>query len=586
MKGFMVALLSVACAPAQQYIISTFAGAPRPASVDTSLSSGPLVADALGNIYFVGYGASCTCVFKLDTNGILTRVAGSALRGFSGDGGPATSAQLGTPNGLGIDQTGNLFITDEGVSHEGSYPNVFGTDRIRKVSPDGIITTFAGGGTLSGSDADGGLATNAQLYYPVGVAVDRTGNLFFAEGVDGDGGGSNRIRRVSPDGIITTVAGNGMYGFSGDGGLAINAQLAGPSGVAIDSAGSLFFVDTYNDRIREVTLDGTINTVVDTTASIDLSCYCSVTSLSLDAADNLFYEVFSSSAVFKRSPDGVISTVVGGDVGLRGWWLASDAPGNVLLSSYSGLLRISPDGTITPLLGDAFCCYSGDGGPAASAQLLHSNSVAADRVGDLFIADTGNRRIRQVSPDGIITTIAGNGVWSTNCDAISGDSGPAMSAQLCSPSQIAVDGAGSLFIVDRNRIRKISRDGTITSIAGDGTIGTGGDGGQATQAQLAYPNSVAVDAAGNVYFAEWARVRRISPDGIIDTIAGTGQPPNSNGCLPPESPGCGTPPPNGDGGQATLAQLWGPLSVSVDGAGNIYFVDARLVRKVSPDGIM
>lgn len=157
-------------------------------------------------------------------------------------------------------------------------------------------------------------------------------------------------------------------------------------------------------------------------------------------------------------------------------------------------------------------------------------------------------------------------------------------AQLCSPSQVAVDGAGGIFVVDRNRIRKVSSDGTVTSIAGDGTIGTGGDGGPATQAQLAYPNSVAVDPEGNVYFAEWARVRKISPDGTITTVAGTGNRPNSNGCSPAYSPYCTPAYSSGDGGPATLEPLFGPLSVSADGAGNLYFVDGLRIREVSRDG--
>jgi hypothetical protein len=211
--------------------------------------------------------------------------------------------------------------------------------------------------------------------------------------------------------------------------------------------------------------------------------------------------------------------------------------------------------------------------------------VAADAAGNLFIADTDNHRIRKVTPGGIITTVAGSGAWGIHCDAAAGDSAPAMAAQLCAPSQVAVDGAGNLFIVDHNRIRKVSSDGTITSVAGDGTIGASGDGGPPTQAQLAYPNSVALDLAGNVFFTEWARVRKITPDGSITTVAGNGMRPNTNGCSPPASPGCG-PPPVGDGQPATSVPLFGPASVTTDRAGNLYFVDGVRIRKVSTDGII
>jgi sugar lactone lactonase YvrE len=574
-------LLSFA-AQAQQYVISTYAGgAPPPGMVSTPISVGTVATDASGNLYFSYFTTTCMCIFKLNPDGILTHVAGSAQRGFSGDGGPATSAQLGSPSGLAVDTAGNLFIADPGVFHAGTH----GVDRIRKVSPDGIITTVAGGGVLFGSSADGGPATSAELSFPIGVAVDDAGNLFFSESVDADQEGSNRVRKVSADGLISTVAGNGMFGFSGDGGPATSAQLAGPGSLALDSTGNLFFVDLYNQRIRKVSPDGTIATAVDTSMPMSTFCDCSVSAVTMDKAGNLFYTV-SSDSVFKKSPDGIITTLVGTDAGLQVWWLAVDGAGNLFLPYGSSFRKVSPDGLITTLLGDGACCYSGDGGPATSAQLNHTNSVAADGAGNLFIADTDNHRIRRVSPDGIIATVAGNGEWSAVCN-LSSDSEPATSAHLCRPSQVAADGTGNLFMVDGNRIRKVSPDGTITPVAGTGVVGVDGDGGLATGAQLAYPNSVAADGAGNLYFAEWARVRKISPDGIITTVAGDGtRLSNNGGCLPIGSPGCGPPPPTRDGGPATLAQLWGPASVTVDGAGNLYFVDGVRIRKVSPDGII
>jgi hypothetical protein len=434
--------------------------------------------------------------------------------------------------------------------------------------------------------------------------VDGAGNLFIADegsvryGSFPWGSSSDRIRKVSPDGIITTVAGSGAFGFAGDGGPAINAQLNGPGSMAVDSAGNLLFVDSANGRIREVSPDGAISTVVDDSASLSLYCYCSIGTLALDPAGNLFFNL-PYGAVYERSPAGVITTALEAEAGLGSWWLAVDGADNLFLTPNSpflqrGLIKVSPDGSMTPLAGNGACCYSGDGGPAVSAGLQLLNSIAdgasnlflggMDTAGNLYIADTGNRRIRKVDAGGTITTVAGNGALNVRCDAMTGDSGPAANAQLCAPSQVAVDGAGDLFIVDRNRIRKVTPDGTISSLAGDGTVGTGtgGDGMPATQA-LTYPNSVAVDAAGVVFFTEWARVRKISPDGIITTVAGTGARPNTGGCSPPESPACG-PPPVGDGQPATSVQLFGPASVAVDNAGNIYFVDGSRIREVTPDG--
>ena len=237
-------LLLSGAAVSQQYVISTVAGgAPIPtpiAATSASIGRPEGVAVGLaGEVYFTGYGHS---VYRIDARGVLTRVAGNGRVGFSGDGGPATSAQLFDPRGVAVDAAGNLYIAD-------SYNN-----RIRKVATNGIITTVAGNGS-EGYSGDGGPATSAQLYDPRGVAVDAAGNLYIADDVN------QRIRRVGRNGIITTVAGNGSSGYSGDGGSATSAQLAGPSGVAVDAAGNLYIADVDNNRIRKVGTNGIITTV-------------------------------------------------------------------------------------------------------------------------------------------------------------------------------------------------------------------------------------------------------------------------------------------------------------------------------------
>ena len=307
-----------------------------------------------------------------------------------------------------------------------------------------IITTVAGSTRVV--RGDGGPATNGSLAFPQGVAVDAAGNLFIADPVN------NRIRQVSPDGVIRTVAGNGIRGFSGDGGPATNASLLFPQGVAVDTAGNLFIADTNNHRIRKV------------------------------------------------SPNGVIRTVAG-----------------------SG--------------------FSGDGGPAINASLDFPSSVAVDAAGNLFIADAGNNRIRQVSPDGVIRTVAGSG-----SGGFSGDGGPATNASLLFPQGVAVDAAGNLFIADagNNRIRQVSPDGVIRTVAGNRSGGFSGDGGPATNASLNFPSGVAVDAAGNLFIADPVnnRIRQVSPDGVIRTVAGK----RSGGF-------------SGDGGLATNASLNFPSGV-------------------------
>jgi len=276
------------------------------------------------------------------------------------------------------------------------------------------IYTLAGNGT-QGFSGDNGPATGAELFQPLGVALDSAGNVYVADS------SNNRIRKVS-NGVITTVAGNGTPGFSGDGGPATSTGLNYPSGVALDSAGSLYIADAGDNRIRKVS-------------------------------------------------NGVITTVAG-----TGGWGG----------------------------------YGGDGGPATSAWLLVPSGVAVDSAGSLYIADAGNNRIRKVS-NGVITTVAGNGTL-----GYSGDGGPATNAQLNGPEGVAVDSGGNIYIadMDNNRIRKVS-NGVITTVAGNGTQGLSGDNGPAVSAELYRPEGIAVDATGNLYIADtWNnRIRILTPTG-------------------------------------------------------------------------
>ena len=331
-----------------------------------------------------------------------------------------------------------------------------------------IMTTFAGNGTY-GYSGDGGPATYASIYSPCGVAVDGSGNVFVVDSTN------SVIRKVSSNGIITTFAGNGLYGFSGDGGPATAARLFRPSGVAVDAFGDVLIADTDNNRIRKV------------------------------------------------SPGGMITTIAGNGTG----------------------------------------SFSGDGWRATSASLLRPNGVAVDAAGNVFIADTGNGRIRKVSIAGTITTIAGGG------RATPGDGGLATAASLASVTAVAVDRDGHIYIADEFRIRIVSANGIITTIAGNGTQGYSGDGGIAAGSSLYGPSGVAVDASGSVFIADTnnIRIRKVSgTNGIITTVAGNG----AYGF-------------SGDNGHATAASLSHPSGVAVDSAGNLFIADTgnTRVRRVS-----
>ncbi len=566
-------LLAPALLFAQQYAISTIAGgAPPPTPVTaTSASLGNpagVATDAAGNVYF----ASLHCVFKMDSSGTLTRIAGNSRAGFSGDGGAATSAQLFGPEGLAIDASGNLFIADI-VNH-----------RIRKVSPNGIITTVAGTGT-PGYSGDGGPAAGAQLNSPGGVTLDASGNLFIADILN------HRIRQVSPNGIITTVAGNGKAGFSGDGTPAAGAQLNSPAGVAVDASGNLFIADPGNQRIRKVSPGGIISTVTGNGTPAYFGdggpaaggLLRNPLGVAVDGSGNLLIADSGNYCIRKVSSNGIITTVAGN--GTRGYSGDSSRATNAQLSfptamtvDASGSLfiadngnnrfrKVSPAGIITTVAGNGTSGYSGDGGPATSAQLAGPSGMKVDATGNLFIADILNHRIRKISPNGIIATVAGNGT-----PGYSGDVGPATSAQLTFPSGVAFDASGNLFIADtgNSRIRKILPNGIIFTVAGGGTSGLG-DGGPATIAQLDHPYSLAFDGSGNLFIADSgnARIRKIAPNGTITTVAGGG-----TGL--------------GDGGAATSAQLNNPIALALDASGNLFIVeyDSFRVRRVSPNGII
>ncbi len=568
MRLLSVALLALVVSRAsfgQTYTISTFAGGGLPMNVPGSSASigAPLgvAVDAAGDVFLSSVDNT---VFRVDAKtGAVTVVAGSGTAGFSGDNGPAASAQLNTPVAVAVDSAGNVYIAD------------WDNERIRKVS-NGVITTVAGNGTY-GFSGDNGPATSAQLFLPSGVAVDSSGNLYIADS------NNNRIRKVS-NGVITTVAGNGTYGFSGDNGPATSAELYNPEGVAVDSAGSLYIADTINNRIRKVS-SGVITTVAGNgTAGFSgdnipatSAEFGSPSGLAVDSVGNLY---IADGDRIRKVSNGVITTVVGnGTSGLSGdngpaisaelgsaSGVAVDSAGNLYIADYANFrIRRVSNGVIATIAGSGTTSFSGDNGPAASAQLYDPAGVAADSAGNLYIADSFNNRVRRVS-NGVITTVAGNGT-----PGFSGDNGPASNAQLSDPFGVAVDAAGSLYIADtgNNRIRKVS-NGVIATVAGSGIFGFNGDNIPATSAQLTSPRGVAVDSAGNLYIADTdgARIRKVS-NGVITTVAGVGT--NYFGGF------------GGDNGPATSAQLASPEGVAVDSAGDIYIADTlnARIRKVS-----
>jgi sugar lactone lactonase YvrE len=339
------------------------------------------------------------CTKTNNISGTISTVAGSGTPGFSGDGGPVGSAEINSPQGIAIDELGNIYFTD------------VGNFRIRKISSSGIITTIAGNGT-SGFSGDGGPAIEAELGWPSEIALDKAGNIYFTDY------NNNRIRKISSEGIISTIAGSGIANVSGDGGPAINAGLLGPQGITLDASGNIYFTNG-GPSIRKISTSGIITTIAGT-------------------------------GEFGFSGDGgqAIAAQLTGPLAL-----IFDNSGNLYFTDEERIRKISSSGIITTIAGIGSVGFSGDGGTATLAQLYNPNGIVLDRSGNIYITDLGNNRIRKISSAGIITTFAGNGYG-----GFMGDGGPAISAELYGPGGITMDLSGNIYFTDfnNNRIRKIS----------------------------------------------------------------------------------------------------------------------------------
>lgn len=332
-----------------------------------------------------------------------------------------------------------------------------------------IITTVAGTGSAAFS-GDNGQATAAAINQPYRVCFDAAGNFYIADE------SNNRIRKVNTAGVITTFAGNGVQGFSGDGGQATAAGLYSPLGMIFDGAGNMFITDEDNFRIRKVNTLGVITTVAGSTPGF--------------AGDG----GQATAAQLLRPNESIV-----------------DAAGNIYIldSQNSRVRKVNTSGIINTIAGSGTSgTYAGDNGPATAAEMNNPSGLAADPNGNIYVADTYNNRIRMISTMGIITTFAGTGTA-----GFTGDGGQATAAEINYPRGVAFAG-GNLFIVDEgnNRIRMVNTAGVISTIVGNGTAGSTGDGGAATAAELHSPGGVAFDANGNMFIADWAnnRIRKVT----------------------------------------------------------------------------
>jgi sugar lactone lactonase YvrE len=581
-------------------------------------------------------------VLRMEPDGTLLTLAGSGIFGLgvaslpplSAGSALASALRASVWRGMAQDSAGALYLSDAGIG------------RVYKVTPDGTVSIFAGGGTLPpGFQSDGGLATSASLFSPRGLVFDSKGNLDIAEAT------CDCLRRVTPGGIIstvytlppspvlgrfvdieglaidaqdnlyftewfghqvvkvaadgsgaTTLAGTGAPGFSGDGGPAIAAQLNGPSGVTLDSSGNIYIADTTNNRVRKITSDGTIHTIAGSSSKCGFSGdhgpavvaqLCEPAGILFDPSGNLLIADYGNNRVRKMTSDGMIATVAGGGqtdpafvfpprssdgvpeihaaFGLVGG-AAFDSAGNLYVSDTfaSNIRKIAADGTVSTFAGTGQQLSSGDGGSAIQAGIQSPGPISFGPDGALYVL-TGDK-VRKITPDGIIHLVAGNGIPTSLATAAQGDGGPAVNATLNEPGGVAFDRQGNIYIADSTnaRVRKVDKNGIITTVAGPAQPG------------VDYFNAVAVDPKGNLYVA-WthappggisATVNRVNADGSLTRVAGNGQP-----CSAPSQF-------LGNAAPALQARLCAVVALSVDPNGLLDLSEATysLVLRLAADG--
>lgn len=495
--------------------------------------------DKTGNIFISDYFNNR--IRKVDASTkVITTIAGTGTGGYTGDGGLATSAQINGPAGIVVDQSGNIFFADNNNS---VIRRIDGTTK--------VITTYAGSLLGSGGySGDNGPATSAGLNYPEAIALDRSGNLYIADEYN------YAIRKVNASTkVITTVAGSGTSGFSGDGGAATAAKIGFATGVIVDYSGNIYISDKGNQRIRKVTA---ATNVISTVAGTGIAGYSgdgatasaaqvsSPATLQADATGNVYICDANNNRVRKITvATNIITTIIGdGSNGFTGApdvlkaqllpiAITGDANGNFYVADggYYDVRALNSAGSSyiyagspSPDANYASKGYAGNGGMASSALFNAPVGVALDASNNLYIADVNNNVVRKIAySTKIITAFAGS-----NIAGYSGDGGAATSAKLNNPSGLAVDASGNVYIADalNNVIRKVTAaTQVITTVAGNGTAGSAGDGAAATAANLSKPQGVAVDASGNIFILDRGnnKIRMVTASTLkISTILSNG----------------------------------------------------------------
>ena len=537
--------------PAKSWEVSTLAGSAEGfrdgsgTSAQFNFPSGVAV-DAEGNVY-VADGDN-HLIRKITAEGLVSTLAGST-EGFRD--GAGTSAQFRYPIGVEVDAAGNVYVAD--------YFN----NRIRKITPEGLVSTLAGS-TEGFRDGSG---RSAQFDKPSSVEVDAAGNVYVADL------NNHLIRKVTPEGLVSTLAGS-TEGFRD--GAGTSAQFSYPIGVAVDTEGNVYVADESNNLIRKITPEGVVSTLAGSTVGFRDGSGTSAqfsfpTDVAVDTEGNVYVADGDNNLIRKITPEGLVSTLAGSIWGLRDGSGTSaefnypigvelDAAGNVYVADSDNHLirKITPEGVVSTLAGSTEGFRDGAG---RSAQFNYPYGVAVDAAGNVYVADESNNLIRKITPEGVVSTLAGSTEGSAD--------GAGTSAQFNSPTDVAVDAAGNVYVADlvNHLIRKITPEGLVSTLAGSTEGFRDGSG---RSAQFNSPAGVTVDAEGNVYVADYLndRIRKITPEGLVSTLAGSTE--------------------GFSDGSGTSAQFNGPAGVTVDATGNVYVADEfnHRIRKVTPEGLV
>lgn len=518
--------------------------------------------DTSGTVYVSDSAAHV--IRKITPSGVVTTFAG--LAGVSGTiNGTGSSARFNQPNGLALDSSNNLYVAD--------------TDNhaIRKITPDGVVTTFAGSVGHSGSADKTGTA--ASFNFPIGVAVDSAGNVYVTDA------GNDTIRKITPVGAVSTLAGKALTPGS-DNGTNQTARFQTPYNLTVDSGGNLYVTDTYNQTIRKVTPDGVVTTLAGAagqTGTIDdtgtSARFNYPVGILVDDQTNLYVADFSDNTIRKVTSELAVTTFAGsagGSGSNDGTGMAArfSAPSDIAFDTSSNayitdlandtIRKITPDGVVTTLAGSVGVSGTNDGS-GTLARFSNPSGLALDSHGNIFVADTANNTIRQVTPQGSVTTFAGTAGKSGTNDGIG------TAAMFHNPLSVFVGTNDVLFVSDTHgeTIRKLTPDATVTTIAGiPETVGT--NDGPNLEAQFHFPEGLTMDASGNIFVADDgnATIRKITPADSVSTFVGA---PGVTGSAD---------------GIASAARFSTPFGMAMDIGGNLYVADTgnNVVRKITPAG--